>query len=571
MEIYAKLAQVKDLAKRLLSKSTLLETRIKALESSGFQQNAIEQIKMNGTALPVVDKAVNLTVPTTTAQLTNDAGFIQKADARTVAQEEIAKSGYLRYKVVPELPSAEEADEHIWYLLYNGDTGHFDIYALMAGEMCWLDDTTVDLSGYVEKEEGKGLSSEDFTAEEKAKLQAIEANANNYQLTKQKVVDALGYTPGDADNPQSVDWANVTGKPETFTPSAHNHDDRYYTEWEMNTKLGNKVDNTTDGASTLINKLGYGTAVPVDSDYVLSQYVGGGTTNLEWVRRPISSFWAYFKSKADIVYQAKGSYAAASHTHNYAGSSSAGGDANCAVCVKDYNNPANNIYIGWSGDSLTVDNIGYIAGYTNDKHIKEVPKATLRQWLGLGGAAYSATSAFAAASHSHTAVNGVTPEWDGSVNLSTSSWLTAWSSDGKKLKAMSTGVFATANHSHAWSAITGKPSIVGSVSYSNGVLSVSHTDGGGATSTTIGGIAASGTNYVRFTDGTQICWNVSTAATSISGHYRGTWPQPFANTSYYIFNEFTKTDKAFAPSEKGTTYADMTCWWARMAAIGRWK
>ena len=223
MEIYAKLAQVKDLAKRVMTKSTLLETRIKALESSGFQQNAIEQIKMNGTALPVVDKAVNLNVPTTTAQLTNDAGFIKRADAKTVAQEEIAKSGYLRYKVVPELPSAEEADEHIWYLLYNGDTGHFDIYALMAGEMCWLDDTTVDLSGYVEKEDGKGLSSEDFTAEEKAKLQAIEANANNYQLTKQKVVDALGYTPGNADNPQSVDWANVAGKPESYPPNAHKH------------------------------------------------------------------------------------------------------------------------------------------------------------------------------------------------------------------------------------------------------------------------------------------------------------------------------------------------------------
>ena len=242
MEIYAKLAQVKDLAKRLTAKSTLLETRIKALESSGFQQNAIEQIKMNGTALPVVDKAVNLNVPTTTSQLTNDAGFIKRADAQTVAQEEIAKSGYLRYKVVPELPSAEEADEHIWYLLYNGDTGHFDIYALMAGEMCWLDDTTVDLSGYVEKEDGKGLSSEDFTAEEKAKLQAIEANANNYQLTKQKVVDALGYTPGNADNPQSVDWANVAGKPSTFPPSAHKHTKAEITDFPvLGTAAGKNV------------------------------------------------------------------------------------------------------------------------------------------------------------------------------------------------------------------------------------------------------------------------------------------------------------------------------------------
>lgn len=84
-------------------------------------------------------------------------------------------------------------------------------------------------------------------------------------------------------------------------------------------------------------------------------------------------------------------------------------------------------------------------------------------------------------------------------------------------------------------------------------------------------VASSGSNWVRFSDGTQICWNVSTAATSESGHYRGNWPVAFVNTNYYIFNEFTKTDKAFAPSLKATTYADMTCWWARMAAIGRWK
>lgn len=45
--------------------------------------------------------------------------------------------------------------------------------------------------------------------------------------------------------------------------------------------------------------------------------------------------------------------------------------------------------------------------------------------------------------------NGVTPEWSGSVDLNSSSWLAAWSSDGKKIKAMSTGNFATAGHTHS--------------------------------------------------------------------------------------------------------------------------
>lgn len=229
MEIYAKLAQAKDLAKRLTTRTTLLETRIKALESSGFQQNAIEQIKMNGTALPVVDKAVNLTVPTTTAQLTNDAGFIQKADARTVAQEEIAKSGYLRYKVVPELPTAEEADEHIWYLLYNGDTGHFDIYALMAGEMCWLDDTTIDLSDYITT--GKLKESQD--------AQDTKIAANTKAITTHKHTTA-----------------DITDFPATMPPSAHNHDDRYYTESEIDEKLKNVgTSNPNAGLATNLDGL----------------------------------------------------------------------------------------------------------------------------------------------------------------------------------------------------------------------------------------------------------------------------------------------------------------------------
>ena len=32
-------------------------------------------------------------------------------------------------------------------------------------------------------------------------------------------------------------WDNLSGKPSTFPPSTHNHDDRYYTETEINSKL----------------------------------------------------------------------------------------------------------------------------------------------------------------------------------------------------------------------------------------------------------------------------------------------------------------------------------------------
>lgn len=40
---------------------------------------------------------------------------------------------------------------------------------------------------------------------------------------------------------ESVDWDNVANKPSTFAPSAHNHDDRYYTESEVDNLLSAKA------------------------------------------------------------------------------------------------------------------------------------------------------------------------------------------------------------------------------------------------------------------------------------------------------------------------------------------
>lgn len=42
----------------------------------------------------------------------------------------------------------------------------------------------------------------------------------------------------------SHSWDSVTGKPTTFAPSSHNHDDRYYTESEMDTKLSGKANSS---------------------------------------------------------------------------------------------------------------------------------------------------------------------------------------------------------------------------------------------------------------------------------------------------------------------------------------
>lgn len=107
------------------------------------------------------------------------------------------------------------------------------------------------------------------------------------------------------------------GLKDRFAPKSHTHDDRYYTESEINTKLNGKSNTGhTHDLSAMINKLSTGTATPADADYYVSQYVSGGTTTTSYYRRPMSSLWNYIKGKADGLYQPKGSYAASVHTHD---------------------------------------------------------------------------------------------------------------------------------------------------------------------------------------------------------------------------------------------------------------
>ena len=120
----------------------------------------------------------------------------------------------------------------------------------------------------------------------------------------------------------------ITKNAGDYAAASHTHDDRYYTESEMNSKLGCKVDNTEAGCNALMSKAPIWTAVATDDTYFIRQDTAGTAT---FGRVKFSTVWSYIKGKSDSTYQAKGSYASASHTHNYAGSGSAGGSANSAV------------------------------------------------------------------------------------------------------------------------------------------------------------------------------------------------------------------------------------------------
>lgn len=234
-----------------------------------YQTNVLEGVKVNGTALTVdAEKNVNVSVPTKVSQLANDKTYQTKTEVENTVKTAVAGSKHTSFQKVSSVPAAADAKEDVMYLVMNSVTKHYDIYAKIADDagnfkMELLDDTTVDLSGYVQKETGKGLSHNDFTDALLAKLNGIAEKANLYvhpghtayaEGLYKVTVDALGHVtkavgvtkaditglgiPGQ----DTHDWASITGKPTSYPPSGHTHDDRYYTESEMDAKLAKKAD-----------------------------------------------------------------------------------------------------------------------------------------------------------------------------------------------------------------------------------------------------------------------------------------------------------------------------------------
>lgn len=66
------------------------------------------------------------------------------------------------------------------------------------------------------------------------------------EANAQEALDKLYAVTGEltenkANKDHSHAWSTITGKPSSFNPASHTHDDRYYTESEMNAKLNEKL------------------------------------------------------------------------------------------------------------------------------------------------------------------------------------------------------------------------------------------------------------------------------------------------------------------------------------------
>lgn len=190
----------------------------------------------------------------------------------------------------------------------------------------------------VDKIEGFGLSSNDYTTEEKkklaslsdpdvattennglmssadkAKLDGIEAGANNYTHPIYEAKQAGLYRIS-VDNTGHVATADKMTSEELaaegVSPADHTHD------------LGKLVDTLETSADAVEDADTVMVGATVTSD--------DGNATTKYTRRPLAALWNWIKSKTDILYAAVG------HTHNYAGSTESGGDALNAMKLNGY-------------------------------------------------------------------------------------------------------------------------------------------------------------------------------------------------------------------------------------------
>lgn len=91
--------------------TTTLKNKLNGI-SAGAEVNAINTIKVNGTAQTITSKAVNISVPTNNNQLTNGAGYQTASDVNTAINNKIGSTykpkGSVAFANLPALSSSNE-------------------------------------------------------------------------------------------------------------------------------------------------------------------------------------------------------------------------------------------------------------------------------------------------------------------------------------------------------------------------------------------------------------------------------------------------------------------------------
>lgn len=200
-------------------------------------------------------------------------------------------------------------------------------------------------------------------------------SAKAYTNTVAKTKAALSHTHTIAqvtDLQTSLDAKQPKG---SYAASSHNHDASNITSGTVSTDRlpiipeengGTGSDNFSDAVNDMMSKIAITGATPSDSDYVIGQVANGGVIH----RKTMSSIWTWIKSKCDAIYQAKGSYASANHTHN---------------SIKDVGD-GRDITFNYSADGMQDAN--WFAVW-NGRELKSMSKQQMKTSLGIGSSGSS--------------------------------------------------------------------------------------------------------------------------------------------------------------------------------------
>ena len=134
-----------------------------------------------------------------------------KADVTKEIAAAIANAGHMAKEVVTKVPEAASAKANTFYLLKKDVAGadKYEIWTLIGEEMVLIDDTSVDLTGYITTDAANAAIS-------KAKTEAINTAAGDAKSkADQALSDAKAYTDGKV-SPVSDKVTTVEGKVTTL-------------------------------------------------------------------------------------------------------------------------------------------------------------------------------------------------------------------------------------------------------------------------------------------------------------------------------------------------------------------
>ena len=161
-----------------------------------------------------------------------------------------------------------------------------------------------------------------------------------------------------------------------ITDFAHTHDDRYYTESEINTNLNEKANSSHTHTKSQITD--FPTSMPASDVYSWAKQSSKPSYSASEVGAVPTSRKVNGKTLSSDISLSAGDVDAApsSHSHNYAGSSSAGGSANWANGADYANYAFSNNGVSTSGNGSAYE--ATVSGFSLDtgKSIVMIPNVT---------------------------------------------------------------------------------------------------------------------------------------------------------------------------------------------------